>query len=506
MIFILFLVSLLLPKVLPAQDRLPNVVIVLADDMGWGDPQCYQPESKIPTPNIDRLAHEGMRFTDAHSPSSVCTPTRYGLLTGRYAWRTSLKTSVLDGFGPPLIDQNQDTLASLLKRAGYRTAAIGKWHLGFDWRDSEGQPVPRRASGFRPGDNIDYTAELRGGPLDVGFDTYFGISASLDMSPYCFLRNRAVVAVPEIAVPSGRGDIFSGLSPGLRTDGFKVEDVLPTLADEAVRVINLHAERKQPLFLYFPLTAPHLPVAPREALAGISGAGRYGDFVVETDRALGRVLEALDRNGMADDTLVLFTSDNGGLWHWWDFRAADDAGSVPITPRGKYVKDFGHQSNAHWRGTKADIWEGGHRVPFVVRWPQAVAPGATSSALVVLTDLYATLAALVGDNLRGTSGQDSFSLLSVLSGNGESERSNAVHHSISGLFAIRRADWKLVEGRGSGGFTAPRTLDVESGQPEGQLYDLAVDPRETTNLFSKREDIVNELSSLLDHIRRGDDR
>ena len=219
--------ALLLAHAASGQTRPPNIVIVLADDLGWGDPQSYQPESKIPTPNIDRLAREGMRFTDAHSPSSVCTPTRYGLLTGRYAWRTSLKSGVLDGFGPPLIEPDEDTMASLLRRSGYRTAAVGKWHLGMRWLDKGGQPVPRRSGGFRPGDDIDYTVELRGGPLDVGFDTFFGISASLDMSPYCFLRNRSVEALPEIPVPSARADIFSGLAAGLRSKDFQVEEVLP---------------------------------------------------------------------------------------------------------------------------------------------------------------------------------------------------------------------------------------------------------------------------------------
>ena len=484
------------------QGRLPNIVVVLADDMGWGDPQSYQPQSKIPTPNIDRLAAEGMRFTDAHSPSSVCTPTRYGLLTGRYAWRTSLKSSVLDGFGPPLIDPAQDTIASMLKRIGYRTAAVGKWHLGMTWVDKKGNPMPRRdpTGGFRPGDDVDFAAELRGGPLDVGFDTYFGISASLDMSPYCFLRNRSVAAIPEIPVASGRADIFSGLSAGLRSADFRVEDVLPQLAEEAVRVIDTHAGRTEPLFLYMPLASPHLPVAPIEV--GVSRAGRYGDFVVETDRALGRVLEALDRNNMRDDTLVLFTSDNGGLWHWWDFRAADDGGAAPETARGRYVKDFGHQSNAGWRGTKADIFEGGHRVPFVVRWPGEVEPEVTNSALVVLTDLFATIVEIVNGEARGPSGQDSYSLLATLRGRSDEVRPHAIHHSVRGMFAIRRGNWKLVEGHGSGGFTVPRTIE----EPGGQLYNLADDPRETRNRYADEPDTVAELAKLLDRVREGASR
>ncbi len=478
-----------------AQERLPNVVVVLADDLGWGDPQSYNPESKIPTPHIDRLAREGMRFTDAHSPSSVCTPTRYGLLTGRYAWRTSLDSGVLDGFGPPLIDPGQHTIASMLKRSGYRTAAVGKWHLGMSWLDQKGTPVPRRIGGFRPGIDVDYTAQLHGGPLDVGFDTFFGISASLDMSPYCFLRNRSVEAIPEIPVPHGRSDIFSGLAAGLRSEGFRVEDVLPRLGQEAARIINLHVGRDQPLFLYVALASPHLPIAPVEA--GASRAGLYGDFVFNTDRALGQVLEALDRNGMGANTLVVFTSDNGGLWHWWDFRAADDGGAVPQTARGRYVRDLGHRSNAGWRGTKADIFEGGHRVPFVVRWPGEVAAGSASDELVVLTDLYATVAELVGGEALGSSGQDSYSLVPVLRGSGKSGRATAVHHSYRGMFAIRKGNWKLVQGRGSGGFTVPRSID----EPGGQLYNLAEDPRETKNLYAENPELVAELEELLRAIR-----
>ena len=479
-----------------AQESPPNIVVVLADDLGWGDPQSYQPESKIPTPNIDRLAREGMRFTDAHSPSSVCTPTRYGLLTGRYAWRTWLTSGVLDGFGPPLIEAGQDTVASLLKRSGYRTAAVGKWHLGMRWLDTSGNPVPRRTGGFRPGTDIDFTAELRGGPVDAGFDTFFGIAASLDMSPYCFLRNRSVQSLPNLPVASARAGSFSGLAAGIRSREFQVEDVLPRLGEEAARVIDLHAGRDSPLFLYLALTSPHLPVAPVEA--GASRAGRYGDFVFESDRALGQVLEALDRNRLADNTLVLFTSDNGGLWHWWDFRAADDGGAAPETARGRYVREREHRSNAGWRGTKADIFEGGHRVPFVVRWPGEVAAGSSSDALVVLTDLYATVAEVAGTEARGSSGQDSISLVPVLRRESESARDIAVHHSARGMFAIRKGDWKLIEGRGSGGFTAPRSIDGAGGQ----LYNLADDPRETKNLYGERPEIVAELGELLKSIRQ----
>ncbi|MEZ5393540.1 MAG: arylsulfatase [Bryobacterales bacterium] len=484
---------------LVAADR-PNVVIVLADDLGWGDPRCYQADSKVPTPNIDRLSREGVRFTDAHTPSAVCSPTRYSLLTGRYSWRTRLKSSVLDGFDPPLIEQGEDTLASMLKRAGYRTACIGKWHLGMTWHDKKGDVVGIRPRRARPGDDVDYTRVLEGGPVDVGFDTYFGIAASLDMSPYCFIRNRSVVEIPTTPRVDEHDDIFMGLSAGMIAPHFRHKDVLPTLAEEAERIIGLHANKPEPFFLYMPLTSPHLPIVPNADARGQSQTGRYGDFVVETDKTLGRVLDALDRNGVASETLVIFTSDNGGLRHSWDFRADDDGGKVPLTKRGEYTKDFDHHSNAQWRGTKADIWEGGHRVPFLVRWPGRIAPGRVSDKLLEVTDIYATLADLLGVERQGTSGMDSFSFLPLLAGDAPG-RPFAIHHSIAGVFAVRKGDWKMIEGRGSGGFTQPRVVEGGPGNPAGQLYNLARDPQERSNAYVDKPEIVAQLMKILDAVR-----
>ncbi|MEM7015628.1 MAG: arylsulfatase, partial [Verrucomicrobiota bacterium] len=357
-------------------DDLPNIVIVLADDMGWGDPQCYQADSKIPTPSIDRLAAEGLRFTDAHTPSSVCTPTRYTLLTGRYAWRTRLKSGVLDGFDTPLIG-DEDTLAKMLSRAGYRTHCLGKWHLGLQWTKKAGNAVVDRdvSKGFRQGLDVDFTKPFSGGPLDVGFDTFFGISASLDMSPYCWLRDDRVVQIPEIETPENRDGMFMNQVPGLTTDDFDLAEVLPRLGAETAKIVRAAADDDTPFFCYVPLTSPHLPVVNPPESKGKSAAGEYGDFVVATDNALGEILKALDETDQAEDTFLLFTSDNGGLFHWWDFRAADDGGKAPKTKRGEEVRQFGHQSNADWRGTKADIFEGGHRVPFLIRWPKRAAAG-----------------------------------------------------------------------------------------------------------------------------------
>ncbi|MEM7601059.1 MAG: arylsulfatase [Verrucomicrobiota bacterium] len=501
-----YFLSLLLfffPAVVAGEEHgLPNVVVILVDDMGWGDPQCYQPESKIPTPNLDRLAAEGMRFTDAHTPSSVCTPTRYTLLTGRYCWRTWLEKGVLDGFGPPLIGENEDTLATLLKRAGYRTACVGKWHLGMQWHDLEGNSVGERgAQRFRPGDDIDFARDVTGGPNDVGFDFYFGISASLDMSPYAYLQDRRVETMPTEWHEQIPDMIFMNGVSGVKSPGFDVHEVLPRFGEEAVKVIEQQGGDDSPFFLYLPLNSPHLPVSPSESVQGKSSAGDYGDFVWETDQVVGKVLDALDETGSSENTFVLFTSDNGGLWHWWDFRAADDGGKAPSTPRGNYVRQFDHQSNADWRGTKADIFEGGHRVPFLIRWPARVKGGRVSEALVELTDVFATLEEVTGLNGEGNSGMDSFSMLPHLLGRVEEVRPFSVHHSLAGIFALRKGPWKLIEGRGSGGFTRPRHAGEFDDETAGQLYHLSEDFQETTNRWTEESDRVKQMSHLLEQIR-----
>lgn len=495
----LFLFGFLIPA---RGGELPNIVIILVDDMGWGDPRCYQADSKIPTPHLDRLAREGMRFTDAHTPSSVCTPTRYGLLTGRYCWRTDLEKGVLDGFGPPLIGEDEDNLASLLKRKGYQTFCVGKWHLGMQWYDREGRAIGRREpGGFRPGDQVDYGREIEGGPVDIGFDSYFGISASLDMAPYCYIRDRRVDPIPTEYHDRIEDTIFLNGVSGVKSPGFDVHDVLGRFGDEAVSVIRKGARAEAPFFLYLPLNSPHLPVAPAGEAKGKSEAGDYGDFTWETDHVVGQVLDALDESEVADDTLVLFTSDNGGLWHWWDFRADDDGGRAPITPRGRYVKEFGHQSNADWRGTKADIYEGGHRVPFLVRWPAVVEAGQVSDSLVELTDVLATVVEITGEPAQGTSGMDSISFLPILKGEKKSTRPFSVHHSLNGTFALRQGPWKLIEGRGSGGFTRPRNQDQFEDDTPGQLYRLDTDPKEQKNLWEVKGPRVETMQSLLESIR-----
>ena len=492
----------------PAASR-PNIVYILADDLGYGDVTCYKAASKIPTPHVDRLAREGMRFTDAHTPSGVCTPTRYGILTGRYAWRTKMKFRVLDGLDPPLIEEGRLTVPALLKQHGYDTACVGKWHLGMQWTDKSGQPMPyipvETKGRPRAGANVDYTQPVTGGPTARGFDWYFGISASLNMSPFCYIENDRPVRIPVLHQDRIQTDFIS-VDEGVRSPDFTISGVMPRLAGEAVGFVEQHAEENpdRPFFLYAPLTAPPLPLVPNEEYRGVSEAEHYGDFVAETDAFVGAVLEALDRTKQAQNTLVIFTSDNGGLYHYWDPQEADDRKFYRGSQRGRYIQDFGHQGNAHLRGTKADIWEGGHRVPFVVRWPDKTPAGKVSSELIELTDLLGTCAALLQVELPAGSGSDSRNALpALLSDKPEKRvRDYAVHHSLWGPFAVRSGPWKLIVHRGSGGFTFPRHVDVEKNRgPPSQLYHLDEDPSETRNVWDENPKVVSRLSSLLAQVK-----
>jgi arylsulfatase A len=455
----------------------PNIVFIMADDLGQGDPGCYNPESRIPTPSIDRLAREGMRLTDAHSPSAVCTPTRYGVLTGRYCWRSRLKSGVLwTGWDRALIEEGRPTVASFLRERGYRTGVVGKWHLGFNWESTDGSEI-----GVESHDATDYARPVTRGPNDVGFESSFIFPASLDMPPYCFLLDGRAVVAPTEHTPGSKHRRQGGggfWRAGPIAPGFEMDGVLPELTRRAVGYIDEWGEGDEPFFLYVPLTSPHTPWVPSEPFRGRTEVGHYGDFVAETDWAVGEILGALDRHGLSDDTLVIVTSDNGSHW-----------------PEGD-IERWGHDANNGWRGQKADIWEGGHRVPFVARWPGQVEAGSASDGLVCLTDLFATCAEIVGEPLPAGAAEDSVSMLSLLRGD-RGEREVVVHHSVDGMFALRLADWKLIDGLGSGGFSRPKRVEPSEAGPTGQLYNLRSDPRETTNLWSERPEVVSELSALL---------
>jgi arylsulfatase A-like enzyme len=449
----------------------PNIVIIFADDMGYGDIEAYNSDSKIATPNLNQMAANGMAFSDAHTSSAVCTPSRYSILTGRYAWRTHLKHGVLRGHSAALIEPDRITIASMLQSQGYKTIAVGKWHIGIGAAET------------------DYWGTLKGGPNSVGFDYFYGIPASLDMEPYVYIENESL-ATPltgrVINASKNRRKGGEGFwRKGLIGEGFEHQGVLATLTEKAMDQIQLASQstEQKPFFLYYALPAPHTPWLPSKASQGKTGAGYYGDFVVDVDNVVGQVNNQLEKLGIAENTIVIYSSDNGA--HWSD---ADK-------------QKYGHLANGKLRGQKADIYEGGHRVPLIINWPGKVDAGKVNSSLVVLNDLMATIASITDIDIEGVGALDSVDFSSELLSQPTTtyERGAVIHHSFKGMFAIRKGDWKLVEGAGSGGFTRIK--------PDGnsmQLYNLKNDPAETTNLVKKHPLLVGELLAELNKIRGND--
>jgi arylsulfatase A-like enzyme len=471
---------------LSAADQ-PNVIVILADDLGYGDVSCNNPESKIATPNIDRIAAEGMRFTDAHTSSGVCTPTRYSLLTGRYHWRTKLQSGVLGGFSLPLISEGRTTLASFLKSQGYHTACIGKWHLGMEWPLKDGAVADDAGDFGKPFKDVslvDYTAPIQNGPVDRGFDHYYGISASLDMFPFVWIRDR----LPTEEATAEK----TWLRTGPAGPKFEAVDVQPGITRRLIEYIGeraADAKAGKPFFAYVPLASPHTPIVPTPEFQGKSGLNEYADFVLQVDSDMGKILDALETNGLSENTLLVFTSDNG------------------CSPQAKIEElvAAGHHPSHIYRGHKADAYEGGHRVPFLVRWPAKVKAGTVSDTLVGQIDLLATMADLMDAKLPDGAGEDSFSFVPVLSGEGPGPRTSIVSQSINGSFAIRDGQWKLLLCPGSGGWSFPKPgADDTSGQPEFQLYDLATDPGEKTNLVEQHPDRVAKMKAKMEEaIARG---
>ncbi|MCC7377271.1 MAG: arylsulfatase [Verrucomicrobiales bacterium] len=458
----------------------PNIVVILADDLGWGDLGCYNPDSKIPTPHLDRLASEGTRFTDAHSPSAVCSPTRYALLTGRYAWRTRLKSGVLWGYSPPLIENDRPTLATLLKSRGYTTAAIGKWHLGLGWPTRTPASFGDASTPTADPAVIEWSQDLNAGPRTVGFDFFFGIPASLDMPPYVYLRNDRTTATPDGVIPASQSQRQGGAGfwrQGPIGPDFGMQDCHPRLVSEAVEFV-----RKQaigiPFFLYLALTSPHDPWVPTAQFQGRSRCGPRGDFVAQVDDAVGQVIHALADRDLSSKTLFLFTSDNGAHWLPSEVRAT------------------GHAANGPWRGMKSDAFEGGHRVPLIARWPGHVPAGRVTPALVGLNDFFATFAEITRTPVPTGAAEDSISFARVLLGRRAAPRPPLVVHSINGIFAVRQGPWKLIDGPGGGGWTSSPT------NAPHQLYRLDVDPGETRNLWTNEASRARTLTRELDKIRR----
>ncbi|MDN5202153.1 arylsulfatase [Fulvivirgaceae bacterium BMA10] len=492
----LFCFGILLLYACQEKVKEPNIVIILADDLGYGDPEVYNAESKIPTPNINKLAASGMRFTDAHTPSSVCSPTRYGLLTGRYAWRTELKKSVLWAWDKPLIAQERLTLPKMLKSKNYHSACIGKWHLGWRWPSNENEQYandtvtigdynyPGRRALWK---KIDFENSLGGGPLEAGFDYYFGDDVP-NFPPYVFFENDQLVSVPLSLKP----DSLFGI-PGPMIDGWKLEEVMPSITQKAVDYIQQRAKKDKPFFLYFALTAPHTPIAPAGKFKDKSKAGLYGDFVHEVDWSVGEIMTALKQTGVLNNTIVFFTSDNG---------SPQRDGTNMSGPIGS-VKKYGHDPSKPWRGMKADIWEGGHRVPFIVSWPAKIDPNTKSDQLICLTDIISSIASILDIPNQPNAMEDSFD---VSPGFLQKEyeypiRETIVHHSGNGIFAVRKKNWKLILGNNSGGFSNGLKIEGIPVATEGQLYDLSKDPEEQNNLYALYPDKVKELTTLLNEYK-----
>ncbi|WP_375582609.1 arylsulfatase [Cyclobacterium xiamenense] len=476
--FLLFFVGIATMLPVSGQQSVPpNIVYILADDMGIGDASCYNAQAAFSTPNIDRLASKGMRFTDAHTSAAVCTPTRYGILTGRYNWRSELKSGVLGGYSAPLISPDRLTVGAFLQQAGYHTAFVGKWHLGWDWAFEEKY---EQIDNLNRVLEVDYSQPIRNGPRERGFNYSYGFSSSLDIPPYVYVENDRVTALPDRLTRNA--DEKGYWREGPTGSDFDHAQTLPHVTDKAIAYIDRQANSSNPFFLYFALPAPHTPILPLSGFMGKSNANMYGDFMLQVDDLVGRVMQALEKNGQLDNTLIIFTSDNG------------------CSPRADYpeLAQVGHDPSNGWRGHKADIYEGGHRVPFLVHWPAKVAAGTVSDQLVCTTDLMATVAEILDKSLPEDAAEDSFSFLPTLMRRpSESKRASIVHHSIEGRFAIRRGDWKLICWPGSGGWTAPLSSGGLEGLPDFQLYNLAADPAEQNNLVARYPERVATLKDEL---------
>jgi len=449
----------------------PNIIFILTDDLGYGDVSALNENSKIQTTNIDRLARQGVIFTDAHSSSAVCTPTRYGILTGRYNWRSTLKSAVLGGYSRPLIPQQRKTMAAMLQEKHYNTGCIGKWHLGWDWNNIE-----------KGNDSVRFDKPIKNGPTTLGFDYFYGISGSLDMAPYVYVENDRPTALPNrLTERDGMGFWRKGPT----ASDFDHEQTLPNLISHAEKYIEEKSRMKDPFFLYLALTAPHTPILPSKEFRGKSGLNDYGDFVLMVDAMTGRIMEAIDKAGISKNTIVVFTSDNG---------CSPSANFDELLAKG-------HSPSYIFRGTKSDLFDGGHRIPCIVRWPEKVKPRQVGQT-ICLTDFMATFADVINYRLKDSEGEDSFNLLPLLLDKKQKKytREATVHHSIYGNFTIRKGEWKLLFSPCSGGWSYPspdKDGKVISTLHPLQLYNMKTDPAETKNLCDQYPEIVNTLNTLM---------
>lgn len=499
-------ISLLLLLITPClsvrgQGEMPNILFILADDLGYGDVGCYNPESKVPTPHLDRMASQGMLFTDAHSPSTVCTPTRYSILTGRMAFRTGMRGVFTGAGGPCMIEEERLTLGGMLQQRGYETALFGKWHVGMTFFDKDGKPI--NENGLEAVRRIDYSRAMPDAPIHRGFDHFFGsVCCPTTDWLYAFIDGDRIPVPPTGIIDRGplpKHAYSRDNRPGMIAPGYSMEEIDLQFLEKSLAFLDEHARKKEkkPFFLFHSTQAVHLPSFPADAFKGKTKAGPHGDFIFQLDHVVGELLKALDRHKLADNTLVIFTSDNGP--------------EVPTILAMR--RDHKHDGARPWRGVKRDQWEGGHRIPFIARWPGRIKANSRSDQVLCLTDMMATCAALTGAKIPAKDGEDSVNMLPALLGKDEGKpiRQYTLHQTISLALAIRRGPWKYLDHKGSGGnnYNRPGTwgmkqyvLPEKAPDAPGQLYNLESDPGETTNLYFKNPEIVRELKGKLEEFKK----
>ena len=500
-VFHLFLLTLGVSISLSEENRLPNILFILADDLGYGDVRCYNSESKVPTPHLDQLAEEGILFTDAHSPSTVCTPTRYSILTGRMAFRTGMRGVFTGAGGPCMIGKDRMTIGGMLQNKGYTTSLYGKWHVGMTFFDKDGKPINK--NGLEAVRRIDYSRAIPDAPIHRGFDYFFGsVCCPTTDWLYAFIDGDRIPVPPTKIIdrsPLPKHSYSQDNRPGMIAPGYSMEEIDLQFMEKSLSFLEEHSKKRKesPFFLFHSAQAVHLPSFPADQFKGKTKAGPHGDFIFELDYIVGKLMAALDKHGFADNTLVIFSSDNG-----------------PEVPTVLSMRqDYKHDGARPWRGVKRDNWEGGHRVPFIARWPGKIKPGTRSSQTLSLTDLMATFAAITNVELPRGAGEDSVNMLPALIGSdkGKSIRKYTLHQTISLALAIRRGPWKYLDHRGSGGNNYDRSgrwgmkkYIVPEKEPEapGQLYNLDTDPGETNNLYFKRSEIVKELKNKLEEFKK----
>lgn len=478
------------------ESKNPNIIIILADDLGHGDVEALNPESRIPTPNLNKLAREGLIFTDAHTPSGVCSPTRYGLLTGRYCWRTRLTSGVLWDYAGTLIEPDRKTIAGILQENGYYTGMVGKWHLGIDWKlfDETAADMITKETRYSDYSNIDFHSPVKRGINEYGFHYSFAIAGSANMTPFTYLENNKVTGLPEYTTEEVRqetGEWYG--SEGHVAKGFRLEDNLPNCSAKAIEFIEnaIRQYPEKPFFLYYPLVSPHTPVVPNEAFIGKSKAGAYGDFIVETDFYIGELMTKLKELGIDKNTMIIFTSDNGPEND--RFRNMKTKGDM---------NTHGQKSQAPYRGWKRERWEGGHRVPFFLYWPGLISTGDKCSTTICLTDVMPTIAELTGTILPENSAEDGKSFYKAIIGKDrpESFHEAIVHHEGNGSFAIRMGRFKLI----IDGPRTPSLLLDEQVKKSFMLFDVTNDIREESEISSFHPDVVQQMFEILKkYVREG---